>query len=147
MLSSTIFYALYASTLCAYISILSLMASWMSSHVTTSLKIAPIMVLPFSPPMNCSVSNWWYSLYSQSVAFVCSPPIHSWVESLLFLCRFWYYSDITIQLYHGLNLLLKTEKRPFAVLHFAFSSWMNFFITYRPSWPNHFNHLVLFLIN
>ena len=84
-------------------------------------KISSIMPSSLSPPMNCYVSSMSYSLYSHSAALVCSLPIHSLADILPFLCNLWYCSDIMILLCHDLNLLLKTEKRPFVFLHFSSS--------------------------
>ena len=111
---------LYTSTLHAHISTFLLMTSSMFSNVATSLKISSIIPSSLSPPMNCPVSSLLYSLYAHSSALVHSLPINSWTAWLLFLCHLWDCSDIKILLCHGLNLLLKTEKKHFAVLHFSF---------------------------
>ena len=105
----------------------------MSSDVTTSLTISSIMLSSLTPTMNCSISSLSYSFYSHFAVFGHSLSIHSWADSLVFLCNLWYCSYLIILLCHGLNLLLKSGKRPFVVLHFSFSSLVSVFIGCRPS--------------
>ena len=117
MLSSVIF-VFSVSTLFLPLSALSHLASSMSSYVAFSLNISLIMPSSFSPLMDCSVSNLSYYLYSHSIAFVHSLSIHSRADSLPSLHNLWYWTDMTILLCHSLNLVIKTEKRPFKAVDF-----------------------------
>ena len=105
-----------ALTLHAHSNACSLVFSSMSSSMVTTFKISLTIPSSSIPLMNCSVNNLSYSFYQQSAALVLSIPIHSGVDSLLFLCNIWYCSDLTILLCCGINLLHNTVKRPFAVL-------------------------------
>ena len=138
MLFSTLLCALSASTLCAQINTHSLVASSMFSRVITSLKIISVMSSSFSPPINCAINNLSDSLYSHSATFVCSLPIHSLADLLLFLQRFWYCYKSIIWLWLRFNILLSTENSTFVVLHFSFSSCVKGFISNRPIQPSQF---------
>ena len=119
------------------------MVSLMSSNLATSLRFSSIIPSLLSPLMNCSVSYLSYSLYCHSTTFVLSIPIHSCMDSLIFLYNLWYCNEITILLCNSLNFLHNTMKRPFAVLNFSFSSWVKL-INCRSSWLNQFLSLGLF---
>ena len=90
----------------------------MSPNVNISLKISSIMPSSSRSFMNCSVSS--LSCF--------------YVHILLFLFSFQCYSDITILLCLGFNLLFNIKKGPFVALHSSFSSWVNVYISCRPSW-------------
>ena len=143
ILFSALLLAPSASTLCVQVNACSLVASSMFSNVPTYLSISSVIPSSLKPPINCSFNSLPYSLYSHSVTFIHSLPIHSWADSLLFLCNLQYCNEIIIQLWHGLNVLLKTDNNPFMVLHFCFSC-MNVSISNWPSQPSQF--LILGLI-
>ena len=109
-------------------------ASSVPSYVATSLRSSSIVPLSLSPFMNCSVSNLSHYMYWHSAALVLSLPIYSWADSLCFLCNLQYCNDITILLCCGLKLLYINAKRPLAVLHFSFPSWLKVCSSCRSSW-------------
>ena len=99
-----------------------LVAASVFSNAVTSLCISSAIPSSSSPPMNCSVSNLSGFLYLHLATFVCSLPILSWADSLLFLHSFLYCSASIVWLGHSLNILLRTMNCPFVVLLFSFSS-------------------------
>ena len=111
-------------------------------------SLSSIMPSSFSLPVNYSGSNLSAPLYLYPATFVCSLPIHSWADSLLFLHSFLYCSASMIQLWYGSNILLSTVNSPFVVLLFSFSSWVQVPMSNSPSHPSQFFMTgILFRIN
>ena len=102
-------WTLCASNLCAKVNTCSLMASSTFFNVASSFNISSVMSFSLSPPINYSGNSLLYCLYFHSAIFGHSLPIHSLADPLLFLCNFQYCNEIIIQVWCGLNLLLRAE--------------------------------------
>ena len=131
------FCTLCDSSLCAYSNTCSLVVSLLSSSV------APIP-LSLCPLINCSESNLWYSLNWHFAALDLSLPIHSCADSLFFLCKLWYCSNIIIPLCCILKLLLWKGPLQSYISDFVLGEIQ---INCRPSQPNQCNHWDFFFLS
>ena len=94
MSSSAYFCGLCTSTLHSNSSACLVVAALMSSSVTT-FRISSIILSSLRSLINCFISSLSHSLYWHLAALVLNLSINSQANSLLFLYRFWYCSDIT----------------------------------------------------